>query len=189
MLTTFDAASVQCTAESGARRVALLELYTSEGCDSCPPADRWISSLPQHGLNAERVVMLGFHVDYWNYLGWKDPYARAEYSARQRTASRRSGARVIYTPQLLLNGRDYRRGAFTDDIDSRVRALNQEKPGPRIRLKMNTESPGVLLVQGTADVTDAAEPGDARAYLAIYENNLFSHSGDVLQALVIPNCR
>lgn len=96
---------------------------------------------------------------------------------------------MIYTLQLLLNGRDYRRGAFTDDIDSRVRALNQEKPGPRIRLKMNTESPGVLLVQGTADVTDAAEPGDARAYLAIYENNLFSHSGDVLQALVIPNCR
>lgn len=95
MLTTFDAASVQCTAESGARRVALLELYTSEGCDSCPPADRWISSLPQHGLNAERVVMLGFHVDYWNYLGWKDPYARAEYSARQPA---QRGARDIHAP-------------------------------------------------------------------------------------------
>jgi hypothetical protein len=174
LLTTFDAASMQCTAESGARRVALLELYTSEGCDSCPPADRWVSSLPQHGLHPERVVTLGFHVDYWNYLGWKDPYARADYSSRQRAASQRSGARVIYTPQLLLNGRDYRRGTFKDDIDERIRTLNQEKPKARVRLKMSAGPPGALSVQGTADVTDAAERGDAHAYLAIYENNLFS---------------
>ena len=172
MLTTFEAASMQCTAESGARRVALLELYTSEGCDSCPPTDRWVSSLPKLGMNPERVVTLGFHVDYWNYLGWNDPYARAEYSARQRAASQRSGSRVIYTPQLLLNGRDYRRGTFKDDFADRVGTLNQEKPKARVRLNMNAESTGAISVQGAADVTDAAERRDAQAYLAVYENNL-----------------
>lgn len=174
MLTTFDAASMQCAAESGARRVALLELYTSEGCDSCPPADRWVSSLPRRDMNPERVVTLGFHVDYWNYLGWNDPYARAGYSARQRAASQRSGARVIYTPQLLLNGRDYRRGTLKDDIDGRIRTLNQDRPKAWVKLQMNAGPEGALTVQGTVNVTDAAERADAHAYLAIYENNLFS---------------
>ena len=69
---------------SGELRVPVLELYTSEGCDSCPPADRWVSGLPARGLAADRVVTLAFHVDYWNHLGWADPYARAEFSERQR---------------------------------------------------------------------------------------------------------
>src|SRR5688572_822163 len=132
MLTTFSAASAQCTAESGASRVALLELYTSEGCDSCPPADRWISGLPGRGWGIERVVTLGFHVDYWNYLGWNDPYANAAYSARQRSASQRNRARVVYTPQLLLNGRDYRRSPERDDLHDRIGTLNREKPKARL---------------------------------------------------------
>lgn len=167
-----DAAT--CTAESGTRRVALLELYTSEGCNSCPPADHWVSTLPQRSLGPERVVTLGFHVDYWNYLGWNDPYAKADFSARQQAASRRNQARVVYTPQLLLNGRDYRRGAFKDDFANRVGALNQEKPKARVSLKLSAGQPGVLFVQGTAEVLDAAERSDAYAHLALYENNLSS---------------
>ena len=166
------AGAAQCTAESAERRVALLELYTSEGCDSCPPADRWISALPPRGLDAERVVALGFHVDYWNYLGWNDPFAKPEYSARQRAASRRNKARVIYTPQLLLNGRDFRRMASRDDIADRVYSLNREKPVARIRLRLARESPGTLLVHNTVVVPDAAERSAARAYLALYENHL-----------------
>src|SRR5262249_3744705 len=111
-----------CNLESGARRVALLELYTSEGCDSCPPTDRWVSALAGRGLEPSRVVTLGFHVDYWNYLGWSDPFAKADFSARQRVASQRNRATVVYTPQLLLNGADYRRGTFRDDIADRVNA-------------------------------------------------------------------
>src|SRR5262245_41008869 len=97
------AAAAQCTADSGARRIPLLELYTSQGCDSCPPADRWVSALPGRGLDTERLVTLGLHVDYWNYLGWKDPHGKPEFGARQRSASQRNQARVVYTPQLLLN--------------------------------------------------------------------------------------
>ena len=168
------AGAAQCAAESGARRVALLELYTSEGCDSCPPADRWVSALAGRGLDPERVVTLGFHVDYWNYLGWTDPFAGADYSARQRAASQRNKARVVYTPQLLLNGADYRRGFIKDDIANRVNAINQDKPQAWISLKLAT-GPGrarELSVHGIVAVAEAERKNGTHAYLAIYENNL-----------------
>ena len=113
----------ECSASSGQRRVPVLELYTSEGCDSCPPADHWVSGLPARGLTPDRVVALAFHVDYWNYLGWADQYARAEFSERQRAAARRSDAQAVYTSQLLLDGKDYRRGFLRDDIQERVAVL------------------------------------------------------------------
>ena len=74
-----------CEAHSGAGRVALLELYTSEGCNSCPPADRWISALPARGFTSDRVIPLAFHVDYWDQLGWPDRMAKAQFSIRQQS--------------------------------------------------------------------------------------------------------
>jgi len=165
-------AAAQCAAESGARRVALLELYTSEGCDSCPPVDRWISALPARGFDPERIVTLGFHVDYWNYLGWNDPFARPEYSTRQRDASRRNKARVVYTPQLLLNGADYRRGTFKDDIADRVNTINQDRPGARISLKLVPGPTRELSVHGAVAIADATRKYGAQTYLALTENNL-----------------
>src|SRR5688572_7976417 len=73
-----------CQASSGGTSVALLELYTSEGCDSCPPADRWVAALRKNGLGPDRVVPLALHVDYWNHLGWTDRFARAAFTERQR---------------------------------------------------------------------------------------------------------
>jgi hypothetical protein len=171
-IATPGAGAAQCAAESGPHRVALLELYTSEGCDSCPPADRWVSSLAARGLEPGRVVTLGFHVDYWNYLGWNDPFANADYSARQRAASQRNRASVVYTPQLLLNGADYRRGTFRDDIAGRVKAINQDRPGARISLKLVTGPAAEVSVQGTAAVPEASRRDGAQAYLVVYENNL-----------------
>src|SRR4051812_27306968 len=78
------AESAQCEARSGPQTTALVELYTSEGCDSCPPADRWLSGLGRSGFAPDRVVPLSLHVDYWDYIGWKDPYAKREFSSRQR---------------------------------------------------------------------------------------------------------
>jgi hypothetical protein len=161
-----------CNVDSSAHRVALLELYTSEGCDSCPPTDSWVSSLPSRGLETARLVTLGFHVDYWNYLGWNDPFAKSDFSARQRAASQRNRSTVIYTPQLLLNGADYRRGMFRDDIADRVNTVNQQQPAARISLKLSAESAASLSVQGSAVVPDVARRDGAEAYLALYENNL-----------------
>jgi hypothetical protein len=161
-----------CSAESGGRRVALLELYTSEGCNSCPPTDRWVSELPARGYGPAQVVTLAFHVDYWNYLGWADPFSKAQYGERQRNASLRNRARVVYTPQLLLNGRDYRRGAVFDDFGERLSALNRDAAPAAIRLHLRAEDATALGVTGTAMVTDVAARGGAQAFLALYENNL-----------------
>jgi hypothetical protein len=78
MPTTLIAA--ECSAKSGLEIVPLLELYTSEGCSSCPPADKWLGDIK---LSAKKVVPLAFHVDYWDYIGWKDQFAKSEYSDRQ----------------------------------------------------------------------------------------------------------
>ena len=171
-LVAASADAATCTAESSARRIALLELYTSEGCNSCPPADRWVSELPGRGYIPASVVTLAFHVDYWNYLGWPDPFSKAQNSERQRMASLRNRARVVYTPQLLLNGRDFRRGTVFDDFGERLSALNREPARATINLQVYTNDSTGLSVTGTAMVADAAVRGGAQAYLALYENNL-----------------
>ena len=91
-----------CTA-AGARQVApVVELYTSEGCNSCPPADRWLSALKADPA----VVALAFHVDYWDRPGWKDRFASAAFTARQASQQASNGARFSYTPQVVIDGRD-----------------------------------------------------------------------------------
>jgi hypothetical protein len=98
---------------SGPNQVALVELFTSQGCSSCPPADRWLSSLKDHPGLWRDFVPLGFHVDYWDYIGWRDPFADERFSNRQREYDREGGVDVVYTPGVMLNGeewRDWQRG-------------------------------------------------------------------------------
>ena len=104
-----QAAAETCSTYSGPHTTALVELYTSEGCDSCPPADQWLSSLFSQGFRPDQVVPLALHVDYWDYIGWKDRFASAAYSARQRRYARDGGASTVYTPGFLLNGIEWRR--------------------------------------------------------------------------------
>lgn len=93
-----------CSARSGAIAPLVVELYTSEGCNSCPPADRWVSSLK----GRSDVVAFAFHVDYWDRLGWTDRFAQPAWTQRQSERAAFSGARFVYTPQVLVNGRDHR---------------------------------------------------------------------------------
>ena len=96
-----------CTAKSGREAVALVELYTSEGCDSCPPADRWLSTTFRKGVAGVAAIPLAFHVDYWDRLGWKDRFASPAYTERQYVAMRANHAGFVYTPQVLVQGRDF----------------------------------------------------------------------------------
>lgn len=169
LITTTPVTAATCNASSGAQRVALLELYTSEGCDSCPPADRWVSALPARGLGSERVVTLAYHVDYWNYLGWHDPFAQARFTERQRYANARIGNRTIYTPQLMLGGKDHRRGGLRDDFAERIAAVNREKPGADIALTLNADDGAALT---SARITLHRKDAGAAAFLALYENKL-----------------
>lgn len=93
-----------CRASSGPEAPTVVELYTSEGCSSCPPADRWLSGL----RGRSDVLALAFHVDYWDRLGWPDPFAQPSFTARQWQLARRDGARQVYTPQVRVDGRDWR---------------------------------------------------------------------------------
>jgi hypothetical protein len=94
--------------ESGTQQVSLLELYTSEGCSSCPPAESWFSSLKDNSSLWEKFVPVAFHVDYWNDLGWIDPYSKADYSDRQRAYATAWHSESIYTPEFILNGREWK---------------------------------------------------------------------------------
>jgi len=91
-----------CTARSGPVAVRVVELYTSEGCSSCPPADRWLSALK----GQPEVVALAFHVSYWDRLGWKDRFASPVFTQRQSEQQRINGARYSYTPQIVVDGVD-----------------------------------------------------------------------------------
>jgi hypothetical protein len=95
-------AAQSCSARSGATITPVVELYTSEGCDSCPPADRWLSRLKADS----GVVALAFHVDYWDRLGWKDRFASPAFTQRQAQQQLSSAARFSYTPQVLVDGVD-----------------------------------------------------------------------------------
>jgi hypothetical protein len=93
--------------QSSERQTALLEVYTSEGCSSCPPAETWLSKLKNDPGLWRECVPVAFHVDYWNNLGWKDGLSSEQYSERQRSYARAWSAQEIYTPELILNGKEW----------------------------------------------------------------------------------
>jgi hypothetical protein len=159
------AASAQdCRAESGSRRATMVELYTSEGCSSCPPADRQLSRLAgTSGLALGRdIVPLALHVDFWDHIGWKDPFARAEFTARQRALVAANGGRTLYTPHFFVNGRELR---DTSRVEAVIRAQNARDAAASIRIQAKATKEGrlhiVLRVEG-------ARPIRAEAPLALH---------------------
>ncbi|MFM9882263.1 MAG: DUF1223 domain-containing protein [Burkholderiales bacterium] len=161
-----------CSAVSGSSTVALLELYTSEGCDSCPPADRWVGELGKRGFGSDRIVPIALHVDYWDYLGWKDPYARAAFTARQREVVKLGGGSVVYTPQILVNGRDYRRWSSASSFAGDLKAIN-DRPA-RATIALSLKPGGQSTAEVTAAVTniDPLHRADAALFVALYEDGL-----------------
>ena len=100
-------AAAACQAQSGPQVPTVIELYTSEGCSSCPPADRWLSDLKSLAVQG-KVVAQAFHVGYWDYIGWVDRFAAPAHTTRQRQVGQANGLGSIYTPQLVRDGRDWR---------------------------------------------------------------------------------
>ena len=96
------------TWQSGPEQVNLLELFSSEGCNSCPPADKWLSSLKKHPKLWKTFVPIEFHVDYWNQLGWIDPFSTKTFSNRQRKLAGEWNSNRVYTPGFVLNGKEWK---------------------------------------------------------------------------------
>ena len=93
---------------SGDKRVQLVELFTSEGCSSCPPADAYLSTLKNSDALWEKYIPVAFHVDYWDYIGWEDRFALPAYSLRQRAYKANRNTRGVYTPQFVIDGNEWR---------------------------------------------------------------------------------
>jgi hypothetical protein len=108
------ARATDVTVQSGPARTYLLELFTSEGCSSCPPAENWLATLRASPRLWQEVVPLAFHINYWDDLGWKDMLATPAFTNRQRDYAAAWGAPNIYTPEFVLNGREWR----DRDLDS-----------------------------------------------------------------------
>lgn len=160
-------ASDTIVVESGERQVAVVELYTSEGCSSCPPADRWLSRL-EPGLRDEfEVLPLGFHVDYWNYLGWEDRFSSKAFTSRQRQLGANNQQRTIYTPEFFVNGMETR-GA--DKILGEIQAVNQREAPLQLRLAVSRDGDSLICELGSPGDRNTAGPVHHR-YL-VYENNL-----------------
>ena len=160
----------ECLAKSDATTVSLLELYTSEGCSSCPPADKWLSSLE---FDAKKVIPLAFHVDYWDYIGWKDQFSKAEYSERQRKTAAFAGAGFVYTPQFVFNGRDFK-GADESRLNQATTANQKIAARANVSLTATTQTNGEINLQTTATAVNPADIKHAQVFIAIYENKLVS---------------
>ena len=159
-----------CVAQSGPNTAALVELYTSEGCSSCPPADHQLSQLRQTLDPTAVVVPLSLHVDYWDYIGWNDPYAQGEFAKRQSWLVSTNRHSVVYTPHFFVSGAEMSTGSGS--LPDEVRRLNAKPAGASIRIEA-IPAPNDLLTL-TADAT-ARNSGDRAAmYLAVAENGLSS---------------
>ena len=141
-------AAQACSRQSPAHTVALLELYTSEGCSSCPPADQFVGGLRAAGVAQDQAVLLSLHVDYWNYIGWKDPFSRAAFTERQRYLSELAGSRAVYTPEIFVAGRELRN--WSNGVPAAVKRINDTPAQANIHIALGLVGAGGLPVEVSA---------------------------------------
>jgi hypothetical protein len=178
LLVSFSAATASaasanaCSASSPEHRAALVELYTSEGCNSCPPADNWLSEL-DHARKTSTIIPLAMHVDYWDSWAWKDRFAQAAFTTRQQQLTYTGGGHVVYTPEVFVGGRELRSWSSDASFESRIQQLNSETPLADIHIDGHPSAPGHVAFDA-AFTARKNLPDDAVAYAAVYENQLVS---------------
>ena len=124
---------ISLEARAGERSPVLVELFTSEGCSSCPPADAVLERLERNQpVPNAQIISLGFHVDYWNQLGWADPFSSAEFSLRQEEYSNAFGGDRIYTPQMVVDGSR----EFVGEEAKAIRSVAEASARPKARIEM-----------------------------------------------------
>lgn len=164
-------AGTECRAASAAVARPLVELYTSEGCDSCPPADRWLAGRFPAGDPGAGAVPLAFHVDYWDRLGWRDRFATPAYTARQYEAMRENRSSFVYTPEVLVQGvavRQWREDAGRA-IESALRKPARATIGADATVALHEVRLHVVV-----EVADAPDRRDAKVFAAYADNGLVS---------------
>jgi len=160
-----------CSAHSGPKTAALVELYTSEGCSSCPPADQTLARLRQVlGAGAEGFG-LALHVDYWDYMGWHDPWAQQIFSQRHQWLVEVNHQRVVYTPHFFVNGTELPPGQ--SGLREQVRDVNAQPAQAQIELSADRTVPGTFTLDAVAQASSGVDT--AALYIALAENGLASN--------------
>lgn len=150
----------RCEARSPESAFTVVELYTSEGCSSCPPADRWLSTLKGRA----DLLPLSFHVSYWDQLGWVDRFASPAHNERQRQVQAATAGRYVYTPQVVVNGQDWR--GWANGLPKTVAS-----PAP-VAITLTRE--GDLVSAGVAAVPGRSAPARLAGYWAVVEDGQHS---------------
>jgi hypothetical protein len=180
-----SAATAQtCSKQSPAHTVALLELYTSEGCSSCPPADKFVGGV-HRALSIDQVVPLALHVDYWDYIGWKDGFAKREFTERQRWLSNAGGSHTVYTPEMFVAGQELRN--WSGGLPATVKRINERPAQADIGIALGKLAGNSLAVEVSAtmiknalhnaaqnDGQSQSAPPRGKLFVALYENGLTS---------------
>jgi len=160
-------AQPRCSVTSGRHTAALVELYTSEGCSSCPPADRALNAL-QAGGGPALVVPLALHVTYWDQIGWRDPFGQDRFDARQRALLDRQRLRVAYTPQFFVAGSELR--GWSSSLASTIAATNA-RPAP-VTLTLDSKPTATGVAVDARAVAVAGRGGAGDLYVALTESGL-----------------
>ena len=164
----FSAMAQVCSKTSPAHTIALLELYTSEGCDSCPAADKFVSNLHKStALNSDQLIPLSLHVDYWDYIGWKDIFAKPGFTQRQRSLAELAGSRSVYTPEVFIAGKELR--DWRGGVVNAVKRINSQAAQANIQISIDklTENKLYFSVQGKSAQA-------AKLHFALVEQSLIS---------------
>ena len=157
-------------ASSGTKHVALLELFTSEGCGSCPPAERWLYQQQQAELN---YIILGFHIDYLNdQKGWVDAFAKPAFSERQKQLARLNKYQTIYTPEFVLSGESLPN--WRENLTEAVSFLNEFDAQAQIQLRAYLID-DALMIDSRSQVTGNENRQHSKLYIAITEDDVKSH--------------
>jgi len=157
-------------AESANIQLAVLELFTSEGCGLCPAADRWVHKLPDQGISSEQLIVLGFHIDYLNdQKGWVDRYSSPVFSARQRQQAQLNLYQTVYTPEFIVSGEVIHNWKkYVKDV---VHAVNGFEPEASISLNVEQDN-GQLLIDSQVAIQGKDNRQYSKLYLAISENDI-----------------
>ncbi len=159
-------------------RAVMVELFTSEGCSSCPPADEVLTKLDKtQPVQGVEIIALGEHVDYWNKLGWTDPYSSAEFSSRQSNYADAFGLESVYTPQMIVDGRDeFAGGNGNKAHDAIIKAVRS--PKAKVELfafgSSGANDRDLKLSIQISEIPRITAGDTADVLLAITENNLRS---------------
>ena len=153
----------EITFSSDRQQTVLIELYTSEGCNSCPPAEEYLNGLKQHQDLWRVYIPVAFHVDYWDYLGWHDPYADAAHAKRQSRYAKQRNLRTVYTPAFVVNGKAWRPGWLNPELP------NNGKPAGELKVTIKGK-------QLTASYTPVTLPVEKLTLnIAVLGMDLVSH--------------